>query len=373
MRHTGFLLFASFSLSVSLAQKETPPKIVSGVLLSQTGLIQAKRIIDSPFLSRSQIWKLKDPENDYGANKEKAEVDYQKLVHHQTLSDLIQIYSPENEAMVRITYPEFTPDDKRGSDLGFGFHVVRRLHLNPHSDQERIIDVNEHWDTSPTSHGLLLPDEIRVKSLVFSGQRHVRGSAALYLFDSFRVLWNEEDKPQLMRQSRFFWNKTTKSTEKKDLRTPITAPFSCRSCHNSQNNKFADPFLDPGMEKDHEAIVQDTYFNRPLDQTNGFRLYMEFLSKKKSSDGFVKAVYRDLLEPRKSLRLPNMLDVLKESWRTFYYIGGDSPVLDHFQGYFHRWPGIYNTANGKYWDTVYQHAQTAAPWWAPEAVIPSEY
>jgi hypothetical protein len=137
-------------------------------------------------------------------NLEQEETRYQESVHEQTMTDLAQIYSPEHADRLQIAYASFTPESAAapGADRGYGLHIVKRLDLPMPGGGTRTIYVNEQWPEDKNSKGLLLPDEIRIKTQVAAGDRRVKGSEKLYIFDSVRVAWGPHNREvQLARRT----------------------------------------------------------------------------------------------------------------------------------------------------------------------------
>jgi hypothetical protein len=304
---------------------------------------------------------------------EKAEKRYQTLVHEQLFSDLLDLYAPENAARLQITYPTFVPEGgSAGRDLGYGLHVVKRLELPLDEGTTKVIVVNEQWAQDRASGGLFAPDEIRIKSLVFEGERHVPGSEKLYLFDSIRLSWGARTNDlEIVRRTRYSHDPKTGKNPIKVMRVPVSAPYSCASCHRA-GNPYAVKFLGDNEAVDAEAIVQPSYFDRPLTETHGFRDYMAELGREGRETSFVERVRSALLRPSLSLQLPVLFEKLRAlSTRTdFRWLDADTPLKLAEQSVWEGRQGTYRR-DGKLWlDAIELTAPGKYSAWMPRVHLP---
>lgn len=303
------------------------------------------------------------------ANWEALEMRYQALVQPQIFSDLIQLYDPRNAGKVRITYASFTPENGSGDDIGFGLHIVKRLTIHGKDGRSRRIDVNEHWAMERRTGGLLLPDEIRIKSLVFEGERGSRASQKLYLFDSFRLAWSESREIAILRRSVYDGVHRMNT-----LRAPVSAPFSCQGCHlGRSSDSFADDFLADEEARDFEAIVQPSCFQLPPEKMRGFREYIEHLKEMPSVDGnFIGEVEENLSDISRASTVPGLRQALIDQLHSLHWIHGDRPWARTYSyiGLAQYQQGTYLLGDTWYLDEVEEHFEGKYRWWLPEVVIP---
>jgi hypothetical protein len=308
-----------------------------------------------------------------GRNLEQVETEYQEIVQRQTFADMKLLYAPENAAHVSVTYPAFHPSDgKPGKDRGFGLHVVKRLTLPLGEGKTKIIYVNEQWpEDREGDGGLFFPDEIRIQTLVFEGPRHVPGSEKLYLFDSIRLAWGQVREIEIARRTRYAYDEETGHNRLKLMRVPVSAPLSCIGCHHSPSPLVKD-FLGAGEAVNHEAIVQDGYFDRPLDETRGFRDYMSYLAKRRAPEKFVDRVRAALLDPAKSMEVPGIEAALARSAGAFSWLPADSglpygedPLL------WRNRQGVYQSSSGDWLvDATEDTFEGKYRYWFPEVAVP---
>lgn len=309
-----------------------------------------------------------------GRNLEALEKEYQELVEPQTLADLLSVYDPENADRVEITYPSFTAErdaepreTDAGPDLGYGLHVVKRLRLSLPGGKQKIVDVNEQWSSSRETGALFLPDEIRVKTLSIEGERHVEGSERLYLFDSIRIAWGPSGEGKVYRNTRYRWDEEKSLARLRTLRVPVSAPLSCLSCHHAPT-RFAPEFAAEGEAISHEAIVQDGYFKRKLDETKGFRDYMAALREDGRDETFIAAAREALLDPKRRLRIPGLAEALRAAIGSPRWLSDDRP-LDATEGTV-RWQGVYTYRGKRYLDAIDDVIPGKHATWWPRTVVP---
>ena len=309
-----------------------------------------------------------------GANFEALEKEYQRLVQPQTLADLRKIYDPANRSKLKFAYATFTPEEGLpGHDRGYGFHVVKRLELPLSGKRTKVIDVNEQWPSHRGNGGLFLPDEIRIKTLVFEGDRRIEGSEKLYLFDSIRLAWGPAGEVSIHRRTRYEWNPETGTDRRRVMRAPVSAPISCIGCHNSPTT-FAPHFLSEGESVNHEAIVQDSYFARPVTESFGFKKYLMHLKGLAPSNGeFVKAAERELKEPARSFQVPGLYEELGRvlAHPSFSWLGDDgdtyygvSPEVAMMR------QGVYRRGQYLLVDAIEEIFEGKYRWWEPTVVLP---
>lgn len=286
---------------------------------------------------------------------------YQRLVQEQTFADLLEVYDPKNQAHLKITYASFTPENTfgGGDDSGFGLHIVKRLELPTSNGKTRTIDVNELWAEDRQSGKLFLPDEIRIKSQAFEGERVVPGSHRLYLFDSIRVAWGGgPDEIQISRRSRL---------SSKAMRVPVSAPFSCLECHDSTAS-FAVPFLKNGEKLNHEAIVQNSHFTLPPEEMRGFTQYVDYLKKSGKSDSFIEQRKAKLKNIRSFSEVPGFLQIVERTKQanSFHWLPDDELIAGPEHLYTHR-QGVYKTEDGLLWmDALEEIFEGKYRWWEPQ-------
>lgn len=274
-------------------------------------------------------------------NLEAAEKRYHRITQRQIVSDLVTLYSRLDEA--EIALPSFTPDGphRPDGDLGFGFHVVRRLTFTLADGETKVIEVNEAWNQDRKGGGLYAPDEIRVKTRVFPGPRHVVGSDEQYLYDNFRVAWGPgPDDVKFYRRTRFTWDGDS-NTHKK-MRVPVSSPLLCVSCHSSPTTR-AKRFLAPGESIDHERIVQNSQFRVPAAKSLGVKEYVRHLRAKAFPEETIAKISQAIENPRRAFHVPQ----LAGAWSKFLaegtnvWLGGDLELSPSDIATFKDLPGFY--------------------------------
>jgi len=314
-----------------------------------------------------------------GQNLEAAEQEYQRIVQRQTLADLARLYDPANADKLQVSYATFTPEwdggpqpAKPGLDLGFGLHVVKRLELPWGDGRVKVIEVNEEWPIDRRTGAIFLPDGIRVKMLARDGERHVPGSHELYLFDSFRVAWSENNsKLSLLRGSRYRWDAHEQKLRHRALRVRVSAPYSCMGCHASPA-VFTHHF-DPDRSLDYERIVPAEHFSLPLDRQKGAREYMKHLRELGTTEEFQCQVYDDLMDPKRSMRVPLLLETVKgmQQHFEFSWMGDDgSPYGEPVSSMWYR-QGVYLSGGVMMLDALEDVFEGKYRWWFPQPVVPS--
>ncbi len=300
-------------------------------------------------------------------NLEDFEVNYQSFVQPQTFADLQKIYDPKNQEKLLIAYPTFIPEKgSPGEDRGFGFHVVKRLIIPLPNGEKKIIDVNEQWAENQKNRGLFLPDEIRIKTRVVSGDRHVAGSERQYLFDSVRLAWNETNEISIARQTRY--RNREGNMGMKPMRVPVSAPISCMACHDAGTSHYI-KFLADGETRNHEAIVQDSYFKLSPKEMDGYQEYVDYLTSKKVPETFLTKVKRDLEDPVTAFAVPGLYEALEQQRQSFSWLGEDDSFrpftfLTHdSQGVYERRGSWFIDANESVFEGKYQ-------WWQPFTAVP---
>jgi len=340
--------------------------LFAGLLFSTLGVASEL----APHLDPSALAKwherLKGPFR--GQNLERLEVNYQRFVQKQTYRDLQAVYDPKNQSRLEIAYPVFVPEGgKPGADRGFGFHVVKRLVLDLPGGAQKVIDVNEQWAENRTDHGLYLPDEIRIKTRIRDGERHVPGSERDFLYDSIRLAWSETSAIAITRQSRYEWNGG--NNRMRQLRVPVSAPVSCLSCHNTSSiATLSEEFLAPGETMSSEAIVQRSFFKKSYSQMKGYREYVEYLSGKVSGD-FLDRVKRDLQDPVAAFAVPGLVEALEQEIDAHSSGFEDEPLRE---GMFHREDsqGVYRKRDVTFVDYIEFLFEGKYRWWEPVSVVP---
>ena len=307
-----------------------------------------------------------------GRNLESLEMEYQRLVQRQVYADMQLLYAPENASRVKVTYAAFhSSDGNPGRDRGFGLHVVKRLTLPLDGGKTKIVYVNEQWPESRENGGLFLPDEIRVQTLAFEGDRRVLGSEKLYLFDSVRLAWGPRQEIKISRRTRYSFDDQTGRNTLKQMRVPVSAPLSCVACHHSPTS-FAGEFLAEGETMNHEAIVQDSYFDRPLAETRGFRDYMTYLRERGVPQKFIDDARTALLDPATSLGVPGINSALEHSAHEFDWLGEDgSPSPSENPAVWRTRQGVYQARSGEWLiDATEDIFEGKYRWWFPLVVLP---
>jgi hypothetical protein len=123
-------------------------------------------------------------------------------VRKQTMADMALMYAPENRDRIQVAYVSFTPESAKqpGTDLGYGFQIVKRLELPLDDGERRTIYVNEQWREEKVSKGLTLPDEIRIQTQYTGAAKGERRAPAA--LDLVRIAWNALNRdPQMARHT----------------------------------------------------------------------------------------------------------------------------------------------------------------------------
>jgi len=306
-------------------------------------------------------------------NLEQEETRYQNLVRQQTMADLALIYAPENLNRVQVAYVSFTPESAKqpGADLGYGLHIVKRLDVPLANGDTRTIYVNEQWREERISKGLVLPDEIRIQTQVASGSRRARGSDRLYVFDSIRIAWNAFNRdPQLARHT--IYKSVNGKNELKTVRTPVSAPFSCATCHGP-NNRFAEGFLARGEPRNYEAIVQDRYFQLPPSEMRGYREYVAYLERSNAGAEMIRNVKTKLDTPLTASLISGLFELLESpaADEGLAWLPEDPPVEAPDVNAIRTRQGIYQDAHGRWRiDAIEDLIEGKYVWWEPIAILP---
>lgn len=267
----------------------------------------------------------KSPES---LNQEPIERSYQQLVQRQTFTDAAEIYDPDNASKVRVAYASFTPDrsDEPGEDLGYGFHIVKRLELTLSDGATKIIEVNEAWPENKRDGGLLPPDEIRIKTQLFEGPRHVAGSHRLFAYDSVRIAWGNDGQIQMVRRPRKIDGRATV------MRVPVSAPGSCLRCHAPALSRiYAESFARAGDAPDYESIVAPSFYGLPVERMKGYQEYLAYLKAPGNLPQVAPAV-RDLANPKKASALPELAAEFRQRVGVYHWVGDDGSA-DRGYGY----------------------------------------
>ncbi len=204
---------------------------------------------------------------------------------------LASLYERDELGLADVRVPSFSPN-QAGEDGGYGVHVVKRVNR---------VSVNEHW---PLVQGQVrLPDEIRV--------RIDRGSAnQLPLYARFRILWkpirsyldgspHPKTRPGGVSEPFVFLEPQSSGGRPWERRVPISRT-ACTACHpggalrtNSSNGGYW------GLSK----WLSENHARLHLNQ---------------SRPGWKELLEQELLlQPNKSLRLPNMKQVFTELSQKF--------------------------------------------------------
>jgi hypothetical protein len=279
------------------------------------------------------------------------------------------VYAPENQSKLKIAYPSFTPEGGRpAADRGFGFHVVKRLELALEDGAVKIIDVNEQWAEHRADHGLLLPDEIRIKTRIRDGNRHVAGSERDFLYDSIRLAWSDSLEIGIIRQSRYVHQDGQNRMQQ--LRVPVSAPISCRGCHNAGSiESLAEPFLAPGETISNEAIVQRSFFEKKYSEMHGFLEYVSYLQDEGVENEFIRRVRRDLNNPVEAFAVPGFYTALEKSIDA-YQFGGPDTELQYMSFHQTDSQGVYEKNGQWFVDFTEDYFEGKYRWWKPQTVVP---
>jgi hypothetical protein len=346
-------LAAMVVLTVALAAQQP-----YAPLLSADHLADIARLLDS---DRSRL------------DLEREEMDYQNIVSAQTMADLVEMYAPANAERVQVAYVSFTPEaaTSPAEDRGYGLHIVKRLELPAAGGETRTIYVNEQWREDKATKGLCLPDEIRIQTQVRQGSRRVTDSEKLYIFDLIRVGWGPFNRdPQIARRT--IYRRVDGKNEIKPTRSSVSAPFSCTSCHAS-DNRLAAAFLAPGEERNYEAIVQDRYFQLPPEQMRGYRDYISYLERSGADAEFVQRVKTRLADIRTASAVPGLFERLTslDASDGVIWLSEDSQLESLFVNVAQHYQGVYQDALG-HWrtDALEDVVEGKYVWWEPLAVIP---
>lgn len=243
------------------------------------------------------------------------EEEYQTLIQPLTLANLIMLYDPANQKEVQITYSSFTPEAKEGStnklneDLGVGLHVVRKW---------RDIEVNEQWPENKETHNLYYPDAIRIK---------VKQAGQVY-FDMIKVAWNKDKKPAIYRRSQYVLDEKTKYNKQIQSKVPVSAPYSCIRCHQGANFHNL-------------TRIGPSFYKKPLEETPGFKNYLEYLQTENTEKTFIEKVKTKLLKPHETFQLSTLKDALQNTLdkKIYNWLAQDSSL----QGLKFEWKeqGVY--------------------------------
>ena len=349
------------------------------VVLSFVG-VAASALPLAPHLSEKDAARVREIVHGdlAGRNLEADEREYQRLVQRQTFADLEQLYAPESATKLQIAYPGFTAEGERpAKDLGYGLHVVKRLVLPAEGGGTKVIDVNEQWAENKRDGGLYLPDEIRIKTLVFPGARREPGSHALYLFDSIRLAYAENGTVSIHRRTRYRWNEESGKNELKTMRVPVSAPIMCQSCHRPGRafERLSDDFLGEGEARNAEAIVQDSYFRKAFSEQRGFRAYVEHLEESGREESFIGRIREDLLDPKRSMAVPGLLEALRREVRSVSWLGDDDGIDEREWRFWFPGPelrqGMYFRRGGWWRDAVETGIEGKYHWWQAVSSIPT--
>jgi hypothetical protein len=301
---------------------------------------------------------------------------YQSHVQRQSFEDAAQIYAPEHAGRLKIAYASFTPerDDSPGADLGYGMHVVKRLELPLPGGLVKIIEVNEAWPEDKRGGGLLNPDEIRIKTLVFAGPSG-EGSHRNFVFDSVRLAWGPGpsasgtgNELQIARRTRFVEGRPAR------MRVPVAAPGSCLQCHGGKAAKtFAAEFAVPGRTPDPASLVQPGFYDLPAEEMHGFREYVKHLRRTGRSEEKIRLITDALKQKFLATEVPELAAVLGENARTSnlqwltddyaQYGGATGAGLLDRHGYYERDGSIFVDATDDLFEGKYR-------WWEPRVRIP---
>jgi hypothetical protein len=304
---------------------------------------------------------------------EQVEMRHQEDVHEQTMADLAQIYAPEHADRLQVAYASFTPESAPtpGEDRGYGLHIVKRLDLPVAAGGTRTIYVNEQWPEDKATKGLLLPDEIRIRTQVASGPRRVKASEKLYAFDSVRVAWGPFNREsQLARRT--IYRRVNERNQFKATRTNVSAPLACAGCHQS-TNRLAEAFLAPRETRNYEAIVQDSHFTMAPDKMRGFRQYISYLERSGVNRATIQRTREVLSRPKLASAVPGLLEVVVSTSRkgTTLWLGDDAYIPESDVELVRANNGVYRDQSGKWWtDAIQDVIEGKYVWWEPIPVIP---
>ncbi len=353
---------------------------VTGILLAVFGLLSGWAFGRelAPFIDDKQQAEIERilTISHRGQDLEALEMRYHQLVQRQLFADLADLYSPRNAGRIQITYPSFAPAGGRPDlDLGYGLHVVKRLQLPLPGGSVKVIDVNEAWAENPTDGGLFLPDEIRIKSRVVDGPRFVPGSERQYLFDSIRLAWGPAGEIAIVRRTRFTYDARAGINRLKQMRVPVSSPYSCRSCHGDEP-AFADRFLQPGERRNNEAIVQDSQFLLPVEKMPGYLAYADHLRRRGVTAARIAATLAALRDPPRATAIPGLLALLQSDATSgqFAWIGEDDGVYEPAipESLLLQRQGSYRDERGGLWfDALEGVFEGKYRWWEPYSVIPA--
>jgi len=354
LRATRWIVIAAGVATLSVIPAADEPYVRH---LSTERLAQVRTLLDG---DRSRL------------NLEQEEMRYQDLVRQQTMADAALIYAPENVNRVQVAYVSFTPESSKqpGSDLGYGLHIVKRLDVPLESGDTRTIYVNEQWREEKVSRGLVLPDEIRIQTQVAAGPRRVKGSDRLYVFDSIRIAWNAFNRdPQIARHT--IYKSVKGRNEVKPIRTPVSAPFSCATCHGP-NNRFAEAFLARGETRNYEAIVQDRYFQLPPAEMRGYKEYIAYLERSNVGADVIRSVKAKLDNPRTASAISGIFELLESPpVEGIVWLPEDSPLDVADVNLVRSRQGVYQDPQGRWrTDSLEDLIEGKYVWWEPLAIIP---
>lgn len=300
-----------------------------------------------------------------------AERQYSAQVHRQAIQDLSLLYSsPET----KVTLASFSDTHTRGSDRGFGLHEIRKLEIG-----DKTILANIHWPFRPNLGGFTFPDEIRIRTRIFSGERGVAGSEKQYVSARYRVAWDEFDEPTLMNEPILGEHNTPMQR-----RVPVSV-FSCADCHHS-TSPFAAKFQAPFTPINPEFIVQPHQYEKPLPQSLGYLELKTYLSENAARLGISEKQSEAILlalKEKASLDLPDLTKKLEKMAKVMEYSelgGGDTLIEKGQEDYAKQFPGVYQGKDGRfYMDSMEQilvdqgKISFSRPvWWSDKRVIPKE-
>jgi hypothetical protein len=92
----------------------------------------------------------------------------------------------------------------------------------------------------------------------------------------------------------------------KTLRVLVSAPFSCRECHDGSGN-----------------ITKEEDFARPIRESKGFREYVKHLGTTARPARFIEAVETSLSRPAQAMQVPGFAEQLAREGDNRQFVGDD--------------------------------------------------
>jgi len=344
---------------------------IGGLVVSLTGLAQDTLLPNVPAPVLKSIGALISAGSQAAKNKslELSEKEYQTLFQRHLFSELIRVYDPKSGIPVQVTFASFTPEaSKGGKDGGFGLHIVKRFRIREPGGRSRVIDVNEQWPEDKKTGGLHYPNEIRVKIETYDGPAGVPGAERRYLFDLFNPVYGEKrDEIKICRRTKYLPAGEKKLFKK--MRSRISAPFSCYTCHRPEVD-LGESFRADGEAREYENIVSDAYFDTPARETFGIRRYVDALRQLGVSPETIENWVGRLVEAPRGPEIPEFVRALSTASQSApCWLEEDETLGELAEGQ-ELWQGIYWQQGKNYRDAAEKVYSGKYEKWLPRLFFP---